>query len=139
MIYPTLSLVARATLPSCLDLLPEHKRWSFKDIAISQDYHHSKLHISIDKLMKNYLVKCNLNLFYFSFFYFTNTLRKEIILLKNNHHHCHQLWRVRHSACSLALKVTLVLPSFPRASYISPPCKFKLHCLFGYPVFVHSL
>jgi len=24
--YRTLSLVARATLPSCLDLLPEHKR-----------------------------------------------------------------------------------------------------------------
>jgi hypothetical protein len=48
----------------------------------------------------------------------------------HHHHHHHELWRVRCSACSLTLKVKLVPPLFPRASYISP-LRLILHCLLG--------
>jgi hypothetical protein len=57
----------------------------------------------------------------------------------HHQHHHHELWSVRRSACSLSLKVKLVLPSFPGASYVSlPPCPI-LQCLFGYPVCARSL
>jgi hypothetical protein len=48
---------------------------------------------------------------------------------------------VRHAMCesALNLKAKLVLPSFPRAPYISPPFLLILQCLMGYPLFVPSL
>jgi hypothetical protein len=56
------------------------------------------------------------------------------------HHYHHQdLWRVRHSACSLSLKVKLILPSVPRSSNVSLPLSPTFQCLFVYPVCVHSL
>jgi hypothetical protein len=42
-----------------------------------------------------------------------------IIFHHHHHHHHHELWSVRRSVCSLSLKVKLVLPSFPLASYAS--------------------
>ena len=59
--------------------------------------------------------------------------------LSRRHHHHHELWRVWCGACSLNLKVKLVLPSFPRTPYISLPFLLILQCLFGYPLFVSSL
>ena len=55
------------------------------------------------------------------------------------HHHHHELWRVRRSSCSLALKVKLVPSPFSGTSYISPPLRYILQCLFRYPVCVRSL
>jgi len=51
----------------------------------------------------------------------------------------YELRRVGHSACSFTVKVKLVPPSFPWASYISPPFRFILQYMLGYPVFLHSL